>query len=69
MHWKFDIKLLLVSTIALAGILTAALCITQPKMHKPFQLSIIEYIIKINTDGSVTSTKSVTTHTIKEGNK
>ncbi len=37
-----------------------------PKMHKPFQLNIIEYILKINTDGSVTTTKSVTTTVIKE---
>lgn len=47
-------------------VLTVALCISNPKMHKPFQLNIIEYILKINADGSVTSTKSVTTTVIKQ---
>ncbi len=51
--------------ILLAG-LTVVFCVTSPRMHKPFQLNIIEYILKINTDGSVTTTKSVTTTVIKE---
>lgn len=51
--------------IVLLG-LTIGFCALNPKMHKPFQLNIIEYILKINTDGSVTSTKSVTTTVIKE---
>ncbi len=51
--------------IVLLG-LTVGFCVMNPKMHKPFQLNIIEYILKINTDGSVTTTKSVTTTVIKE---
>ena len=54
--------------IVLAG-MTVGLCVLNPKMHKPFQLNIIEYILKINTDGSITSTKSVTTTVIKEERK
>ena len=69
MHGKFNLKFLVISIIIFAGILTAGFCIFQPKMHKPFQLNIIEYIIKINTDGSITSTKSVTTQTVNEVQK
>lgn len=69
MRGKFNLKFLLISIIIFAGILTAGFCIVQPKMHQPFQLNIIEYIIKINTDGSVTSTKSITTQTINEVQK
>ncbi len=69
MHGKFNLKFLVISIIIFAGILTAGFCIVQPKMHKPFQLNIIEYIIKINTDGSITSTKSVTTQTVNEVQK
>lgn len=69
MHGKFNLKFLVISIIIFAGILTAGFCIVQPKMHKPFQLNIIEYIMKINHDGSITTTKSVTTTVIKEDNK
>ena len=69
MHGKFNLKFLVISIIIFAVILTAGFCIVQPKMHKPFQLNIIEYIIKINTDGSITSTKSVTTQTVNEVQK
>lgn len=62
-------KLFSITFLVLLAGLTAAFCIVNPKMHKPFQLNIIEYILKINTDGSVTSTKSVTTTVIKEEGK
>lgn len=63
------IKIFSITVIILLAGLTAAFCVANPKMHKPFQLNIIEYIMKINTDGSVTSTKSVTTTVIKEEGK
>lgn len=63
---KIDLKYLIASIIVITGILTVAFCITQPEMHKPFQINIIEYIIKINADGSFESTKSITTQTVKE---
>jgi len=63
------IKIFSITVIILLAGLTAAFCAANPKMHKPFQLNIIEYIMKINTDGSVTSTKSVTTTVIKEEGK
>ncbi len=69
MSKKVSLKILCLSSVILLGVLTLCLCIFHPKMHKPFQLNIIEYIIKINTDGSVTTTKSITTQTTREVNK
>ena len=63
------LKLFSIMVLILLAGLTAAFCVVNPKMHKPFQLNIIEYIMKINHDGSITTTKSVTTTVIKEDNK
>lgn len=41
-------------------IFTVYICVTLPKMHKPLSLQTIEYALKFNTDGSVTTTKTVT---------
>ena len=38
-------------------------------MHKPFSIDIIEYLIKINDDGSMTTTKQVTKTIIKDANE
>lgn len=45
---------------------TAAICIVKPVMHKPFSVNVIEYLIKINDDGSVTTTKQTTTTVLEE---
>ena len=63
---KFKLKWFVISTIFIAGILTVTFGIVKPQMHKPFQLNIIEYLLKINTDGSVTTTKTITTDGVKE---
>ncbi len=62
-------KLFSILGLIILAVLTVVLCVSNPKIHKPFQLNIIEYILKINSDGSVTSTKSVTTTVIKEDSK
>ncbi len=60
------LKFFTVTVLAVLAVATVIFCVASPKMHKPFQLNIIEYIMKINSDGSITSTKSVTTTVIKE---
>lgn len=57
-------KVILIFVILI--ILTLFCVIKAPAMHKPFQLNIIEYILKFNDDGSVTTTKSTTTTIINE---
>ena len=43
-----------------AVILTIGICLAKPQMHKPFSIDVIEYFIKINDDGSMTTTKQTT---------
>lgn len=51
--------------VILIIIFTVSFCIVKPKMHKTFQLNIIEYVLKFNNDGSMTTTKQVTTTNLK----
>ena len=37
----------------------------QPKMHKPFSIDIIEYLVKFNDDGTMTTTKQTTKTILK----
>ena len=52
---------LAILVLLIAG--TFYICTQQPDMHKPFSMETIEYLFKINKDGSMTTTKQVT-HTI-----
>lgn len=49
-----------------AFICSSCICLFSPQMHKPFSIDIIEYFVKINDDGSVTTTKKVTKTVIKD---
>ena len=62
---KCSLKFFCIIIFLFVIISAAALCITKPKMHKPFQMNIIEYIMKINADGTTTTTKQVTTTTFQ----
>ncbi len=58
---KMNLKLPCTIILSLALCLTGVLAFARPPLHKPLSLSVIEYLIKINTDGSVTTTKQTTT--------
>lgn len=60
-------KLFFISSITLAVVATIVFCFTKPTLHKQFSIDIIDYIVKFNTDGSMTTTKQTTITTIKEG--
>ena len=53
--------------LAIAG--TVWVCSAQPDMHKPFSVNTIEYLFKINKDGSMTTTKQTTQTVIKGVNE
>jgi hypothetical protein len=63
---KFSLKGFGVAISILCLIISGLICFTLPKMHKPFSIDIIEYLIKINDDGSMTTTKQVTKTIIKQ---
>lgn len=58
---KFSLKLIALGVLIIAAALTIWICAEKPRMHKPFSLNTIEYLFKINKDGSVTTTKQITT--------
>ena len=64
---KLNNTKIFLASLAIIGVLaTIGICIQKPVMHNNFSVSIIDYLIKFNTDGSVTTTKQTTTTTIKE---
>lgn len=67
--FKKNIKYLLVCAFVFAIVATVFVCVKRPVMHKPFSLNVVDYLIKFNNDGSVTTTKQTTTTVIKEENK
>ena len=66
---SFGLKLAALIILAIALCVTVYICKSQPDMHKPFSLNTIEYLFKINKDGSVTTTKQVTQTVYKEQEK
>ncbi len=50
----YFLGIILISTTVLVGFL-------KPKMHKPFSFAVIDYLIKFNDDGSMTTVKQTTT--------
>ena len=63
---SFGIRIAAFVIIAVALGVTVYICTSQPQMHKPFSLNTIEYLFKINKDGSMTTTKQVTQTVYKE---
>src|SRR5574344_417002 len=45
---------------------TIYICVQKPKLHKMFSINTVEYLIKINDNGSLTTTKKTTTTTLRE---
>lgn len=66
---KFGLKIVLFFILAVVVSVTLWICFAQPDMHDPFSINTIEYLFKINKDGSMTTTKQVTETVIKDGGK
>ena len=47
-------------------LITVSLCIIKPVMHKRFSINTIEYLVKINDDGTMTTTKQTTTTVLEK---
>lgn len=60
---NFGLRIISFIVLAIALGVTVWICAAQPEMHKPFSLETIEYLFKINKDGSLSTTKQVT-HTV-----
>ena len=62
---SLGLKIIGFGILAIVIGVTVWVCSTQPEMHKPFSLNTIEYLFKINKDGSMTTTKQTTQTVIK----
>lgn len=61
------VKVVLIALLTFMAVTSAAIMVTNPQMHKMFSMSVIDYLIKFNDDGSITTTKQTTTTEIKLG--
>ena len=61
---NMNLKAVIVVLILLMFGTTLGICVAAPKMHKEFSISIIDYLIKFNDDGSMSTTKQ-TTQTVR----
>ena len=58
---SFSLKVIGLGILVFIAAITIWICSEKPDMHKPFSLNTIEYLFKINKDGSLTTTKQITT--------
>jgi hypothetical protein len=65
----FGLKIIGFTILILAVAGTIWVCSAKPDMHKPFSVNTIEYLFKINKDGSMTTTKQTTQTVLKEVEK
>ena len=61
-----SLKLFFVCSILSVLFITVGEYVTKPVQHKQFAIQIIDYLIKFNTDGSVTTTKQMTTTQVQK---
>ena len=57
---QFNIRNANFILVVLAFAATLTICIAGPVMHKQFSFNIIDYLIKFNDDGSMSTTKQTT---------
>ena len=66
---KLNIKIIFVVIFLVAFVLSAVICVCKPTMHKQFSIDIVDYFVKINDDGTMSTIKQTTKTIIKKENK
>ncbi|MCQ2739407.1 MAG: hypothetical protein MJ237_04180 [bacterium] len=57
---SFSLKVIGIALLIGIISLSIYICSQKPDMHKPFSMDTVEYLLKKNDDGSMTTTKQVT---------
>ncbi len=57
---NLSVKAMSIIIFCIAFLFTTFICFAAPAMHKPFSIDIVDYLIKINDDGTTTTTKQTT---------
>ena len=60
-----SLKLFFLASVFAILLITCGVYIAKPIQHKQFAIQVIDYLIKFNTDGSITTTKQTTTTQIQ----
>ncbi len=63
---KWTVKMALTAVILVLAIFSLMTFVIQPKTRKPFNLNVIEKVLKINGDGSATIIQTTTTTELKQ---
>ena len=50
------VKVVLIALLTFMAVTSVAIMVTNPQMHKMFSMSVIDYLIKFNDDGSIVAT-------------
>lgn len=58
-------KKFLITLFVFLFIISIYFCVSKPKMHKKFSMNVIEYIMKINSNGNIETVETVTTTEVK----
>lgn len=61
-----SLKLFFFAAVLGIILVTAGVYFAKPVQHKQFAIQVIDYLIKFNTDGSITTTKQTTTTQIQK---
>lgn len=64
---EVTVKVVLIALLIFMAVSSVAVMFSKPQVHKTFSISVIDYLIKFNEDGSITTTKQTTTTEIKQG--
>ncbi len=60
------IKSIILTMITFIILSSVCVLLFKPQIHKPFSIDVVEYFLKIKSDGSSEAIKQVTTMEIKE---
>ncbi|MCQ2789448.1 MAG: hypothetical protein MJ229_03610 [bacterium] len=63
------INIFIFVVLVIAFLITGYIVFQKPVMHKPFNVNVINYFIKFKDDGSLETTKQVTTTKYVEAGK
>lgn len=66
---KMNTKGIFIVILTLTVLCSGILCLKKPIMHKQFSIDIVDYFVKINDDGTMTTIKQTTKTILKKENK
>jgi len=63
---RISLKIIAIGTLLILFCFSCVLFFKKPDLHKPFNLNVIEKVIKINPDGSTSIIQTTTVREVKK---